>query len=325
MSAALRFDGLVALVTGAGGGRAGMGRAFALELARRGARVVVNDLGAGTAPGRPPSSQPADSVVEEIRAEGGVAIANADSVAEPEGGERMVQAALDEWGRLDVVVSNASVLSNRPFDELTVDEFDAVLAVHLRGAFCVLQPACRAMKHSGRGGQMVVLSSTAGLLGSPNQSNYAAAKMGQVGLLRSISIEGHEHGIRINGVGPGAFTQATLADLAASPLSGPMAEFAPETLSRMTVDQVTPLVTALAHPSCPYSGEFFCGWAGYYSRAWVAMSPGWIAPTRHTSAEDVVAHWDQIRLGAGHEPAENGISIGPAAIARAEHAHRTSR
>src|SRR5215469_10333976 len=188
MAEALRFDGEVAVVTGAG---RGMGRTHALELARRGAKVVVNDI------------HGAPEIVEEIRAAGGEAVPDDHSVATPEGGRAIIEAALSTWGRLDSVVTNATIYLTVPFDEMTLADFDAVLDVKLRAAFFVCHPACLHMKQAG-GGRLVGVTSGAGLQGMATQANYAAANSGLIGLFRTIALEGEQYGIKANLLNPGA-------------------------------------------------------------------------------------------------------------------------
>jgi NAD(P)-dependent dehydrogenase (short-subunit alcohol dehydrogenase family) len=195
----LRFDGEVAIVTGAG---RGLGRCHALELARRGARVVVNDVGG--------ESDPAEQVVEEIRAAGGVAVANRDSVAIPAGGERIVQQALDEFGSLAIVVNNAGILRDKAFHNLTPDLVEPVLLVHLTGAFNVTIPAWRHLRAGGYG-RVVNTTSASGLFGNFGQANYGAAKAGLVGLTRSLAVEGRKVGISVNAISPMATAIAASA------------------------------------------------------------------------------------------------------------------
>jgi NAD(P)-dependent dehydrogenase (short-subunit alcohol dehydrogenase family) len=200
----LSFDGDVALVTGAG---RDIGRCHALELARRGARVVVNDVG-GAVDGAGGAEDPAQAVVEEIMAFGGVALANHDSVGTPAGGAAMVAAAHDEFGRLDIVVNNAGILRDKSFGKLTPELVDPVIDVHLRGAFHVLIPAWGQMKEQGYG-RIVNTSSGSGLFGNFGQANYGAAKAGLVGLTRVLAVEGRPLGICANVVAPAASTRMT--------------------------------------------------------------------------------------------------------------------
>ncbi|MCI0543784.1 MAG: SDR family NAD(P)-dependent oxidoreductase, partial [Actinobacteria bacterium] len=223
----MTLDGRVAIVTGAGGG---LGRTYALELGRRGARVVVNDLGGGV-DGTGASSSAADAVVAEIVAAGGEAVASYDSVAEEEGGAAMVQTALDAFGTVDVVVSNAGILRDKSFANMTSDEVNPVLDVHLRGGFAVSLPAFRVMKEKGYG-RFVFATSGSGLFGNFGQANYAAAKMGLVGLSNVIAIEGAKYDIKSNAVAPIARTRMT------EDLLGPLVEMVDPEL-------VTPLVVYL--------------------------------------------------------------------------------
>ncbi|MFH1514692.1 MAG: SDR family NAD(P)-dependent oxidoreductase, partial [bacterium] len=193
----IRFDGRVAIVTGAG---AGLGRTYALTLAARGAKVVVNDLG-GARDGSGSSTSAADTVVKEIKKGGGKAVANYDSVATVEGGENIVKTAVDNFGKVDIVINNAGILRDKSFVKMTEDEWDIVLAVHLKGAYCVTQPAFRLMKENGYG-RIINTTSGAGLYGNFGQSNYCSAKMGVVGLMNNIAIEGAKYNIKCNTIAP---------------------------------------------------------------------------------------------------------------------------
>ena len=198
----IRFDGQVVIVTGAG---RGLGRLYALDFARRGASVVVNDLG-GSMRGDGADSLVAEQVVAEIRRAGGVAVASSDSVASPEGGESIVQTALDRFGRLDAVVSNAGIFNTIAFDVLPAEEWRRMLKVHLDGGFYVSQPAFKVMKHQGYG-RFVFIASSAGLFGQPESAHYAAAKAGLVGLTNVVAIEGAPHGILANSVLPFGYSR----------------------------------------------------------------------------------------------------------------------
>jgi NAD(P)-dependent dehydrogenase (short-subunit alcohol dehydrogenase family) len=203
------LDGKVALVTGAGGG---IGREHALALSREGARLVVNDLG-GDRKGLGKGSQAADAVVAEIQAAGGEAVANYDSVATREGADALVWTALSRFGRLDVLVNNAGILRDRTLLNMSDEDFDRVVEVHLRGTFECTQAAGRAMKVAGRGGRIVNTSSLSGLLGNFGQGNYAAAKAGIYGLTRVASLEFQKFGVTVNAIAPVAITRMT-SDLA---------------------------------------------------------------------------------------------------------------
>jgi NAD(P)-dependent dehydrogenase (short-subunit alcohol dehydrogenase family) len=255
----IRFDGRAAVITGAGGG---LGKTYALALAARGAQVVVNDLG-GATDGSGSSSNMADATVKEIVEAGGEAVANYDSVSTPEGGEAIVKAALDAFGRVDVVINNAGILRDKTFAKLPPADLEAVLDVHLKGAFFVSQPAFRQMREQGYG-RFMFTSSAAGLLGNFGQANYGAAKMGLVGLSGVLAIEGTKYDIKSNVIAPIANTRMT------KELLGPMADLlAPEC--------VTPLVTYLVSEQCDLTHEVFSVGGGRYARMFVGVTPGWFA------------------------------------------------
>lgn len=278
------FDHRVAIVTGSGGG---LGRSYALELARRGARVVVNDLG-GAVDGTGGEHSAADRVVAEILAAGGEAVANYDSVATPEGGASIVQTALDAFGTIDIVVNNAGILRDRSFAKLDPADLDAVLDVHLKGAFYVTQPAFRVMKEKGYG-RLVFASSNAGLLGNFGQSNYGSAKMGLVGLSNVLAIEGAKYDIKSNVIAPLARTRMT------EDLLGPLAEL-------MDPEQVVPMVVYLASEECAVTHEIFSAGGGRYARFFVGATPGWFAGAGVVpSVEEVRDHLDQIRDTEGFQ------------------------
>lgn len=256
----IRYDGRVAVITGAGGG---LGRGYALYLAQRGAKVVVNDLG-GAADGQGNSSAAADQVVAEIKALGGEAVANYDSVASAAGGERIVGTAMDKFGRVDIVINNAGILRDASLVKMSSDSFDMLIDVHLKGAFYVTQPAFRIMKESGYG-RVVYTASGAGVFGNFGQANYAAAKMGLVGLSNVTAIEGAKYNIKSNVITPIARTRLTES------LMGPTGEmFAPE--------YIAPLVAYLVSEECEYTHEIFNVGAGRYSRVFIGSAPGWSSP-----------------------------------------------
>jgi len=194
---AIRFDGKVAVVTGAG---SGLGRTYALEFAKRGAMVVVNDLGSSR-DGTGANSSAADAVVEEIKKGGGKAVANYDSVATVQGGENIIKTAMDAFGRVDIVVNNAGILRDKTFVKMTEDEWDIVLSVHLRGAFCVTAPAFKIMRQQ-NWGRIIFTASGAGLYGNFGQTNYASAKMALVGLMNALKLEGAKNNILVNTIAP---------------------------------------------------------------------------------------------------------------------------
>jgi len=271
----LRFDGRVAVVTG--GGR-GLGRSYALLLASRGAKVVVNDPG-GSLDGEGVDSGPAEYVVSEITAAGGQAVACTESVSTPEGGDSIVRTALEHYGRVDVLVHNAGNVRGASLKEMSYEDFDAVLDVHLRGAFNVVRPAFPLMCEAGYG-RIVLTSSIGGLYGNYNVANYAAAKSGVIGLSNVAALEGAAEGVRCNVIVPAAVTRmAEGIDTSAYPPMGS--------------ELVAPVVGWLAHESCSVSGELFIALAGRVARAVIAESPG-VCRSSWT-IEDVGSHLDAIR------------------------------
>jgi NAD(P)-dependent dehydrogenase (short-subunit alcohol dehydrogenase family) len=271
----INLDGKVAIVTGSGGG---LGREHALELARRGARVVVNDVG-GTLAGEGGDEGPATRVVNEIEALGGEAVASTDSVATAEGGQSIVQTALDAFGTVDIVVNNAGVLRDKSFASMTPDLFTAVIEVHLLGAYYVTQPAFKVMKEKGYG-RIVSTSSNSGILSSFGQANYGAAKMGLVGLTRVLSIEGRKYGIMVNAIAPVAKTRMT------ENLFGDM-------IDTLDPKLVSPLVAFLCSQECPVSGRVYSVAGGIVSRFLIGLTEGYYNP--NLSAEDIAEHWDEVQ------------------------------
>jgi len=271
------FDGQVAVVTGAGGG---LGRAHALLLASRGARVVVNDLG-GDPDGTGANSSPADQVVKEILGAGSEAVANYDSVATPKGGEAIIQTALDAFGTVDIVINNAGILRDKSFAKIAPADFDILIDVHLRGAFHVSQPAFRVMKDKGFG-RFVHTTSASGLFGNFGQGNYAAAKTGLIGLSNVLAIEGAKYNITSNVIAPIAKSRLT-------EILGPVSEaLAPELVS--------PLVTYLVSPECSITHEIFSVGGGRVARVFLGECQGWFAGQGNRfSPEDVAANLDFIR------------------------------
>jgi NAD(P)-dependent dehydrogenase (short-subunit alcohol dehydrogenase family) len=271
----LRFDGRVAIVTG--GGR-GLGRSYAILLASRGAKIVVNDPG-GSLDGEGVDSGPAESVVSEITAAGGQAVACTESVITPEGGDAIVRSALEHYGRLDILVHNAGNVRRGSLKEMSYEDFDAVLDVHLRGAFNVVRPAFPIMSAAGYG-RMVLTSSIGGLYGNHDVANYAAAKAGVIGLSNVAALEGAEDGVRCNVIVPAAVTRmAAGIDTSAYPPMDP--------------ELVAPVVGWLAHEKCSVTGEVFIALAGRVARAVIAESPG--MHRQAWTVEDVGEHLDTIR------------------------------
>ena len=274
------YDGKVAIITGAGGG---LGRCHALELARRGARIVINDVG-GSVSGEGTDKSPADHVVEEIEALGGEAVADGNSVATPEGGEAIVQTALDAFGTVDIVINNAGILRDKTFHNLTPDLLVPVIDVHLMGAFYVTMPAWKVMRDKGYG-RVINTSSNSGILGNFGQANYGAAKMGLVGLTRVLANEGRKHNIRANAIAPVAKTRMT------EDLLGTLGDALDPTL-------VTPLVCWLASQDCDTTGEVYSAAGGIISRFFIGLTPGYHNPT--LTVEDVRDNWDAIRDPEGY-------------------------
>lgn len=281
----LRFDGRVAIITGAGGG---LGKSHALALARRGANVLVNDLG-GSLDGSGSSASAAQLVVDEILAFGGAAAANHDSVATPDGGEAIVQSALDAFGRVDVLINNAGILRDRAFHKMDADLIDQVIDVHLKGAFYVSQPAFRLMREQGYG-RIVNTSSASGLFGNFGQSNYGAAKAGLAGLTRVLALEGIEHGIKVNAIAPIALTRMT---------EGILGDLAP----KVSPESVSPLVAYLANEACAVNGNVYSVAGGRIARILVAETYGVVLHENTPEAVSAqMAKIDQLDTARLHEP-----------------------
>ena len=283
--AELRFDGRVAIITGAGGG---LGRSHALELARRGAHVLVNDLG-GALDGSGSSTSAAQRVVDEITGFGGSAAPNHDSVATPEGGQAIVQAAVDAFGRVDVLVNNAGILRDKAFHKMDHTMIDAVIDVHLKGALYVSQPAFRLMREQGYG-RIVNTSSASGLFGNFGQANYGAAKAGLAGLTRVLALEGASRGIKVNAIAPIASTRMTqdiLGDLGAV----------------VSPDSVSPLVAYLAHEECSVNGNVYSVAGGRIARIFVAETDGvFLADNTAESIRAQLSLIDELDVERFHQP-----------------------
>lgn len=271
----LRFDDRVAVVTGAG---RGLGRCYALLLAGRGARVVVNDPG-GSMRGESADSGVAAAVVAEIEAAGGSAVVSTDSVATPEGGRAIIDTALERFGRLDILVHNAGTVRYGSLTELSYDDFEAVVDVHLRGAFHTVRAAFPVMSAAGYG-RVVLTSSIGGLYGNRSVANYAVAKAGMIGLSNVVALEGADVGVRSNIIVPSAVTRmAAGIDTSAYP--------------DMRPELVAPAVGYLAHESCVLSGEMLVAIAGRIGRAYIAETPGVYQPS--WTVDEVAARIDDIR------------------------------
>ncbi|HEV7887603.1 MAG TPA: SDR family oxidoreductase [Acidimicrobiales bacterium] len=276
----LGYDGKVAIITGAGGG---LGREHALLLASRGAQVVINDLG-GSVSGEGGDAGPAHTTAKEIEDLGGVAVADTNSVATPEGGEAIVQTAVDAFGKVDIVINNAGILRDKTFHNMTPEFLDPVLDVHLRGAFNVTKPAWLKMRENSYG-RIVNTSSNSGILGNFGQSNYGAAKMGLVGFTRVLAAEGAKYNIRVNALAPVARTRMT------EELLGPLAD-------KLDPKLVSPIVAWLVHEDCPVTGEIYSAAGGRIARFFIGLTEGYYNP--ELSLEDVRDHFEQIRNEDGY-------------------------
>ena len=271
----LDYNGKVVIVTGAGGG---LGRCHALEFARRGAKVVVNDLG-GAVDGSGGSSEAADKVVEEIKAAGGEAMSNGSSVTDDAGVANMVSQTMDAYGRIDVLVNNAGVLRDKSFAKMEIADFDFVVDVHLFGTMKPTKAVWPIMKEQGYG-RILVTSSSSGLYGNFGQSNYGAAKLGVVGFINTLKLEGQKDNIHVNALAPVAWTRMT------SNLMPPEMEDA------LTPEQVTPAVVFMCSEQAP-TGKIICAGAGAYAAAQIVETRGMYLGAQPT-AEDVADNWDQI-------------------------------
>ncbi|MBW1880499.1 MAG: SDR family oxidoreductase, partial [Deltaproteobacteria bacterium] len=271
----LRFDDRVAIVTGAGGG---LGRAHALLLASRGAKVVVNDLG-GTFTGEGASSSMADAVVAEIVEAGGEAVANYDSVVD---GEKIVQTAMDTWGRLDILVNNAGILRDVSFPKMTQEDWDKIYQVHVLGAFKVTHAAWPIMREQGYG-RVIITSSAAGIYGNFGQVNYATAKLGLVGMGFTLAREGVRKNILVNTIAPIAGSRMTETVLP------------PALLEALAPEYVAPLVAYLCHESCEETGGLFEVGGGFFAKLRWERTTGKVYRTgRQMSVEDIERSWEQI-------------------------------
>ena len=290
----LDFKDRVAVVTGAG---AGLGRTYALELARRGAKVVVNDLGGARDGSGDGSAAPADQVVEEIKALGGEAVANYDNVATSEGGENIVKTAVDNFGRLDILVNNAGILRDKSFLKMEPENWQAVMDVHLNGAYFVTRPAMAAMKENGYG-RIVMTTSAAGLYGNFGQTNYSAAKMGLIGLANAIKLEGAKYNIKIN----------TVAPIAASRLTEDV--MPPDLFEKSNPEFVSPMVLYLCSEACQSSGEIFNAGLGYFNRAAVLTGPAVQLgdPDNPPTVEQIHQSWKQIDSLEGARPLDDATT-----------------
>jgi 3-hydroxy-3-methylglutaryl CoA synthase/NAD(P)-dependent dehydrogenase (short-subunit alcohol dehydrogenase family)/putative sterol carrier protein len=284
----IRFDGRVAIVTGAGGG---LGRTYALELAKRGAKLVINDFGGARDGSGAGSATPAQKVVDEIKALGGEAVANYDNVATVEGGEGIVKSAMDAFGRVDILINNAGILRDKAFLKMEPENWKAVLDVHLNGAYNVTRPAFQVMRENGYG-RIIMTTSAAGLYGNFGQTNYSSAKMALVGLMNTMKLEGAKYNIKVN----------TVAPVAASRLTEDV--MPPEFFEKMKPEYVSPIVLYMCSEECAETGSVFNAAAGYYSRAAVLTGRGKIVGSidKLPTVEDIRDNWSAIDSMEGAKP-----------------------
>lgn len=296
----VRFDGRVAIVTGAGGG---LGRSHALLLASRGAKVVVNDIG-GSVDGKGADQSPAQRVVDEIRAAGGEAVASYDGVDSAESAAKIVAAAIDAFGQVDVVINNAGILRDVSFHKMSLDDWDAVLRVHLAGTMYVSRAAWPHLRDRGFG-RIVNTTSAAGLYGNFGQANYAAAKMGIVGLTKTLAQEGKKYDIRANVIAPVAKSRMTETILDAA------------TLEKLEPRLVSPLVAYLASESCSETGEIYAVGGGYVSRVAVVEGEGTFFASGELTPEHIASSWAQINDLEKARPFANAMEAVQVALTKA--------
>ena len=295
----MRFDDQVAVITGAGNG---LGKQYALLLASRGARVLVNDIG-GSVTGAGSNADAATAVAEEIRRNGGEAIPDSNSVTSPEGGQAIIDAALRSWGRVDIVINNAGIVRDAPFEDITADRLDPLLDVHLKGAFYVTRPAWKVMREQ-HYGRILNTCSAAGLLGAERMSNYGAAKTGLIGLTRVLAAEGADRNIKVNAIAPIAYTRmlAHSVDGAGqqddTSAQAVLDDLVGQYLQKLDPALVAPVAAFLTHPDCPVSGEIYTVGAGHVARFFIGRTKGFYDPA--LSVEQVRDHLDEIRDEAGY-------------------------
>jgi NAD(P)-dependent dehydrogenase (short-subunit alcohol dehydrogenase family) len=285
---AIRFDGKVAIVTGAGGG---LGRAHALDLARRGAKVVVNDLG-GSVDGSGGNTEAALKVVAEIQALGGEAIANGASVTDDAGVAGLVKQTMDQWGRIDILIANAGILIDKSFPKMQISDFEAVMNVHLMGTVKPTKAVWDIMKAQNYG-RIVVTTSSTGLYGNFGQANYGAAKLSLVGFMNTMKIEGAKNNIKVNAISPVAATRMTENLMPA------------EMLALLKPEYVTPGVMYLVSEDAP-SGAILTAGAGVFSLARIYETDGICLKEGGITAEEVAANWAKISDPTGQEHYEQG-------------------
>ncbi|MER5754509.1 SDR family NAD(P)-dependent oxidoreductase [Streptomyces sp. NPDC002088] len=283
------FHGRVAVVTGAG---RGIGRAHARLLAQRGAQVVVNDLG-GSMDGEDADAGPAQTVAKEIAADGGTAVANTHDVSTPEGGQAIIDTALDHFGRVDILINNAGIVRWGGLQDVTLNNLEHHLDVDLVGSFTTLQAAWPHFVEQGYG--RVVLTTSSGVFGLDNNLSHAAAKGGVIGLARSTALAGEPHGIKVNLIAPMAQTRMSGGEIGDDAKPVPGQPFLPPAA-------VAPMVAYLAHESCPVNGEIYAAGAGRFTRVFLASTQGYAHPPSQDTptVEDVAANWEQINDESGY-------------------------
>ncbi len=294
---AISFDGKVAVVTGAGGG---LGRVYALELARRGAKIVVNDLGGSRDGLGGGSDLPAQRVVDEIKALGGEAVPNFDSVSTPEGGAAIIRAALENFGKVDILINNAGILRDKTLAKMEPQEWLAVMEVHLSGAYNVTRPAFSVMRENGYG-RILFTTSAAGLYGNFGQTNYSAAKMALVGFMNTLKLEGEKHNIKVNSLAPIAATRLT-EDILPAEMAG-----------QLKPEYVAPLALYLCSEACEETGMIFNAGMGGFNRVAIVNGPGAVVGDGQTppTPEQIAEHWDAINnIKAASEPYNATIALG---------------
>jgi NAD(P)-dependent dehydrogenase (short-subunit alcohol dehydrogenase family) len=283
-----RFEGRVAVVTGAG---RGIGRAYARLLASRGASVVVNDLG-GSMDGVGEDAGVAAKVTTEIVGAGGAAMADGSDVSTPEGGRSLIDAAVERFGRLDILINNAGIIRWAGLPEADAENLLSHLAVHVLGSFNTTRAAWPHMVEQGYG--RIVMTTSSGLFGLPENLSYATAKGGVIGLTRSLATAGAAHGIKVNLIAPGAVTR----------MAGPAAETGPAGGTAaspwMSPDLVAPMVALLAHETCSVSGEIYAAGFGRFARIFIASTEGYVHGTPDPTIEDVAQHWATINDETGY-------------------------
>ncbi len=285
------FVGRVAVVTGAG---RGIGRSYARLLAARGARVVVNDLG-GSMGGKGEDPGVATKVAEAIVEAGGAAIADGNDVSTPEGGESLIAAAVERFGRIDILINNAGIIRWAGLPEADVDNLSRHLAVHVTGSFNTARAAWPHLVDQGYG--RIVMTTSSGLFGLPANLSYAAAKGAVIGLTRSMSTAGAAHGIKVNCIAPGAMTRMAGQAPAEADSTVPPGESGP---APMSPDLVAPMVAFLAHEECPVSGEIYAAGFGRFSRIFIASTAGYVHPAGEATMEDVARNWAAINDESGY-------------------------